>query len=99
MPVSTAVFDTFHPLSCDVLWTIEVNYLLVTSFSNKIIDVSLIIYYQYYSTYCESLFLVWYFPASCKSGIISHLIKKQLDSKIEKKSIGLLQTCPLLNFF
>ena len=35
----------------------------VRSFSYKIIDVSLIFYYQYYSTYCESLFLVWCFSS------------------------------------
>ena len=53
----------------------------VRSFFNKIIDVSFILDYQYNSMYCESLFLV--FPASCKSAIISSLMKKQgLDSEI-----------------
>ena len=60
MPVCTAVFDTFQPLSCDVLSSIIYNRTTcgLDPFPNKIIDVSFIFYYQYYSTYCESLFFV-----------------------------------------
>ena len=31
-------------------------------------DVSFILYYQYYSTYCESLFLVWWFSSILQVG-------------------------------
>ena len=59
MPVCTAVFDTFQPLSCDVLASIIHKLNRTTCGLDPFIDVSFILYYQYYSTYCESLFLVW----------------------------------------
>ena len=82
MPVCTAVFDTFQPLSCDVLASIIHNYLWVRSFSNKIIDVSFINIILRIVNLC---FSSGDFPASYKSAIISPLIKKQgLDSEILK---------------
>ena len=60
MPVCTAVFDTFQPLSCDVLASIIYKLNRTTCGLDPFpTNVSFILYYQYYSTYCESLFLVW----------------------------------------
>ena len=65
--VCTSVFGTFQPLSCDVMASIIHKLNRTTCwldhFPNKIIDVSFILYYQYYYTYCDSLFLVWRFSS------------------------------------
>ena len=89
MPVCTAVFDTFQPLSCDVLTSIihELNrttYVsdpfptkLFISHLSSIINIILRIVNLCLSS-CD-------FPASCKLAIISPLIKTQgLDSEILK---------------
>ena len=89
MPVCTAVFDTFQPLSCDVLTSIihKLNRTvcgldpfptkLLMSHISSIINIILRIV-----NFC---FSSGDFPASCKSAIISPLIKKQgLDSEILK---------------
>ena len=99
MPVCTAVFDTFQPISCDVLASIihKLNRTtcgldpfptkLLMSHSSSIINIILRIVNLCFSS--------GDFPASCKSAIISPLIKKQgLDSEI-LKNYSLLQTCHL----
>ena len=99
MPVCTTVFDTFQPLSCDVLASIihKLNRTtcgldpfptkLLTSYLFSIINIILHIVNLCFSS--------GDFPASCKSAIIFPLIKKQgLDSEI-LKTIGLLPTCHL----
>ena len=99
MPVCTADFDTFQPLSCDVLASIihKLNRTtcgldpfptkLLMSHLSSIINIILRIVNLCFSS--------GDIPASCKSAIISPLIKKQgLDSEI-LKTIGLLQTCHL----
>ena len=86
MPVCTSVFDTFRPPSCDVLSSIipKLNITtcglapfptkLLMSHLSSIINIILRIV-----TLCFSSGI---FPASCKSAIISPLIKKQcLDSE------------------
>ena len=89
MPVCTAVFDTFQPLSCDVLASIihKLNRTtcgldlfptkLLMSHLSSIINIILRIVNLCFSS--------GDFPASCKSAFISPLIKKQgLDSEILK---------------
>ena len=75
MPVCTAVFDTFQPLFCDVLVSIIHKLNRTTCgldpFPTKLLMShlsSFILYYQYYSTYCESLFLVWWFSSNLQVG-------------------------------
>ena len=103
IPVCTAVFDTFQPLSCGVLASIihKLNRTtcgldpfptkFLMSHLSSIINIILRI---------ENLcFSSGNFPASCKSAIISPSIKNQgLDSEI-LKNIGLLQTCHLFHIF
>ena len=89
MPVCTAVFDTFQPLSCDVLASVihKLNRTtrgldpfptkLLMSHLSSIINMILRIVNRCFSS--------GDFPASCKSAIISPLINKQgLDSDILK---------------
>ena len=91
MPVCTAVFDTFQPLSCDVLACIihklnrttcgldSISTKLLMSHLSSIINIILRIVNLCFSS--------GDFPASCKSAIISPppFIKKQgLDSEILK---------------
>ena len=89
MPVCTAAFDTFQPLSCDVLASIihKLNRTtcgldpfptkLLMSHLSSVINIILRIVNNCLSS--------GDFPASCKSAIISPLIKKQgLDSEILK---------------
>ena len=89
MPVCSAVFDTFQPLSCDVLASIihKLNRTtcgldpfptkVLMSHLSSIINVILCIVHLCFSS--------GDFPASCKSAIISPFIKKQgLDSEILK---------------
>ena len=60
MAVCTAVFDTSHPLSCYVFLIIIciLNKTYVVDPFQQNFDVLLIFYYRYFSTYCDSLFLV-----------------------------------------
>ena len=87
MPVCTAVFDAFQPLSCDVFVSIILKLnrttcgldpfptKLLMSYLSSIIIIMLRI----------GCFLSGDFPASCKLAIISPLIRKQgLDSEILK---------------
>ena len=89
MPVCTAVFDTFQPLSCDALASIihKLNRTtcgldpfptkLLMSHLSSIINIILRIVNLCFSS--------GDFPASCKSAIISPLIKKTgLNSEILK---------------
>ena len=89
MPVCTTVFDSFQPLSCDVLASIihKLNRTtcgldpfptkLLMSHLSSIINISLRIVNLCFSS--------GDFPIYYKSPIISHLIKKQgLDSEIFK---------------
>ena len=89
MLVCTAVFDTFQPLSCDVLASIihKLNRTtcrldpfptkLLMSHLSSIINIILRIVNIFFSS--------GDFPASCKSAIISPLIKKQgIGSEILK---------------
>ena len=81
MPVYTAVFDTFQPLSCDVLASIihKLNRTtcgldpfptkLLMSHLSSIINIILRIVNLCFSSSD--------FPASCKSEIISPMIKKK----------------------
>ena len=60
MHVCTVVFDRFHNLCYDVLLAIirKLNKTTcVLILFNNIFYVSVIFYYRYYSTYCESLFI------------------------------------------
>ena len=102
MPVCTSVFDTFQPLSCDVLACIihKLNRTtcgldpfptkLLMSHLSSIINIILRIVNLCFSS--------GDFPASSKSEIISPLIKKQgLDSEILKNTrsvvLGPLKLC------
>ena len=87
MPVCTAIFDTFHPLSCDVLSSHQLNKTtcvldpfptkLLMSHLSYILDIILCIVNLCFSS--------GVFPTPCKSSIIFPLIKKQgLDSAILK---------------
>ena len=96
MPVCTAVFDTFEPLSCDVLASIIHKLNRTTCgldpFPTKLLMSHLSSIILRIVNLC---FSSGDFPASCKLAIISPLIKKQgLDSEI-LKTIGLLQTSHL----
>ena len=89
MPACTALFDTFHPISCDVLSS-PIRKLnkttcvldpfptkLLMSHPSYILDIILCIVNLCFSS--------GVFPTPCKSSIIFHLIKKQgLDPEILK---------------
>ena len=68
MPACTTVFDTFHPLSCDVLSSLisklNKTTCVLDPFPTKLLMSHLFLYYRYYSMYCESMFLVWCFSNS-----------------------------------
>ena len=89
MPVCTAVFDTFQPLSCDVLASI-INKLSRTTcgldpFQTKLLMSHLSSIINIILRIVNLCFSSGDFPASCKSAIISPLIKKQgLDYEILK---------------
>ena len=89
MGVCTAVFDTFQPLSCDVLPSI-INKLNRTTwglnpFPTKLLMSHLSSIINIIIRIVNRCFSSGDFPASCKSVIISPLIKKQgLDSEIWK---------------
>ena len=87
MPACTTVFDTFHPLSCDVLSSLirKLNKTacvldpfptkLLMSYLSYILDIILCIVNLCFSS--------GVFPTPCKSSIIVPLIKKQgLDPEI-----------------
>ena len=69
MSVCTSVFDTFQPISCDVLTSIIHKKLLMSHLSS-IINIILCI--------VNLCFSFGVFPASCKSAIISTLIKNKV---------------------
>ena len=87
MPVCTAVFDTLQPLSCDVL-ACTINKLNRTtcgldSFPTKLLMFHVTSIINIILRIVNLCFSSSDFPASCKSAIISPLIKKQdLDSVI-----------------
>ena len=89
MPVCTAVFDTFQPLSCDVL-AIIIHKLNRTTcgldpFPTKLLMSHLSSIINIILRIVNLCFSSGDFPASCKSAIISPLIKKTgLDSEILK---------------
>ena len=63
IPVCTTVFDTFYPVYCDVLSSFIHKLNRTTCgldpFPTKLLMSHLSSIYQYYFTYCESLFLIW----------------------------------------
>ena len=86
MPTCTAVFDTFHPLSCDVLSCL-ISKLNKTTCVLDPIPTKLLMSRLFYIILCiENLcFSSGDFPTACKSSIIFPLIKKQgLDPEILK---------------
>ena len=89
MPVCTAFFDTFQPLSCDVLASI-IHKLNKTTcgldpFPTKLLVSHLSCIINIILRIVNLCFSSGDFPASYKSAIISPLIKKQgLDSEILK---------------
>ena len=89
MPVCTTVFDTFQQLSCDVLATIIHKLKRTTCgldpFPTKLLMSHLSSIINIILRIVNLCFSSGDFPASCKSAIISPLIKKQgLDSVILK---------------
>ena len=89
MPVCTAVFDTFRPLSYDVLASIIHKLNRTTCgldyFPIKLLMCHLPSIINIILRIVNLCFSSGDFPASCKSAIISPLIKKQgLDSEILK---------------
>ena len=89
MPVCTSVFHTFQPLSCDVLASIIHKLNRTTcgldTFSTKLLMAHLSSIINIILRIVNLCFSSGDFPASCKSAIISPLIKKQgLDSEILK---------------
>ena len=89
MPACTAVFDTFHPLSCDVLSSLisklNKTTCVLDPFPTKLLmsHLSSILYI----ILCIVNLCFWsgVFPTPCKSPIIFPLIKKQgLDPEILK---------------
>ena len=89
MPVCTAVFDTFQQLSCDV-WASIIHKLNRTTcglnpFPTKLLMSHLSSIINIILRIVNLCFSSGDFPASCKSAIISPLIKKPgLDSEILK---------------
>ena len=89
MPACTAVFDTFQPLSCDIR-QVFFNKLNRTTcgldpFPTKLLMSHLSSIINIILHIVNLCFSLGDFPASCKSAIISPLIKKQdLDSEILK---------------
>ena len=80
MPVCTAVFDIFQPLSCDVLLSI-INKLNRTSYGLDPFPTKLLMYHlssiiNIIISIVNICFSSGVFPASCKYVIISPVIKK-----------------------
>ena len=93
MLVCTYVFDTFHPLSCDVLSSIiqKLNKItcVLDPFPTKLLMSNL--YYILYSTYYESLFLVWGFQHLISLQSFPLCLKSRVWILRFWKTIGLLQ--------
>ena len=86
MPACMAVFDTFHPLSCDVLSSLisklNKTTCVLDPFPTKLLmsHLSSILDIIFYLCFSSGVF-----PTPCKSSIIFPLIKKQcLDPEILK---------------
>ena len=84
MPACTVVFDTFHPLSCDVLSSLirklNKTTCVLDPFPTKLLMSRLSSIIDIIICFSDGVF-----PTSCKSSIIFHLIKKQgLDPEILK---------------
>ena len=88
MPACTAVFDTFHPLSCDVLSSLisklNKTTCVLDPFPTKLL-MSRLFYIIDILCIVNLCFSYGVFPTACKSSIIFPLIKKQgLDPEILK---------------
>ena len=87
MPACTAVFDTFHPLSCDVLSSLisKLNKTMLDPFPTKLLMSHLSSILDIILCILNLCFSSGVFPTPCKSSIIFPLIKKQcLDPEILK---------------
>ena len=89
MPACTAVFDTFHPLSCDVLSSLISKLNKTTCMLDPFPTKLLMSHLFYIIDIILCIVNLWFssgvFPTACKSSIIFPLIKKQgLDPEILK---------------
>ena len=89
MPACTAVFDTFHPLSCDVLSSLisklNKTTCVLEPFPTKLLISHLFYIIDIILCIVNLCFSSGVFPTACKSSIIFPLIKKQgLDPEILK---------------
>ena len=89
MPACTAVFDTFHPLSCDVLSSLisklNKTTCVLDPFPTKLLMSHLSYMLDIIRCIMSLCFSSGVFPTPCKSSIIFPLIKKQgLDPEILK---------------
>ena len=89
MPACTAVFDTFHPLSCDVLSSLisklNKTTCVLDPFPTKLLMSHLFYIIDIILCIVNLCFSSGVFPTACKSSIIFPLIKKQgLDPEILK---------------
>ena len=89
LPACTAVFDTFHPLSCDVLSTLisklNKTTCVLDPFPTKLLMSHLSYILDIILCIVNLCFSSGVFPTSCRSSIIFPLIKKQgLDPEILK---------------
>ena len=87
MPACTAVFDTFHPLSCDVLSSLisklNKTTCVLDPFPTKLLMSHLSYILDIILCIVNLCFSSGVFPTPCKSSIIFPLIKKQgLDPEI-----------------
>ena len=89
MPACTAVFDTFHPLSCDVLSSLisklNKTTCVLDPFPTKLLMSHLFYILDIILCIVNLCFSSGVFPTPCKSSIIFPLIKIQgLDPEILK---------------
>ena len=89
MPACTAVFDTFHPLSCDILSSLisklNKTTCVLDPFPTKLLMSHLFYIIEIILCIVNLCFSSGVFPTACKSSIIFPLIKKQgLDPEILK---------------
>ena len=81
MPACTAVFDTFHPLSCDVLSSLisklNKTTCVLDPFPTKLLMSHLFYIIDIILCIVNLCFSSGVFPTACKSSIIFPLIKKQ----------------------
>ena len=89
MPACMAVFDTFHPLSCDVLSSLisklNKTTCVLDPFPTKLLMSHLFYIIDIILCIVNLCFSSGVFPTACKSSIIFPLIKKQgLDPEILK---------------